>query len=110
MWHNAATFIKITGPSDSKRDSLVSLLGMKKPIYYWAMKKAVHSHGETANDKTRQEAEVAIRLSATNIPDILIRCHNERRWFGDLVIQLPILHRNTVKEHFRKNIAVATIP
>ena len=34
MWHNAASFIQMTSPSDSTHDSMVSLPGMKKPIYY----------------------------------------------------------------------------
>lgn len=57
------------------------------------MKKDIAIKVSVSSAETRSQADIGIRRFATHLPKILIRRHEESRWFRDRLIELPLLHR-----------------
>ena len=76
--------------------SAASLKKMKKEI----------DKGQTETDTERpvpsilQTASSAIQRFAANLPKILVRRHENSRWFGNRLLELPTLSQHVINVHF----------
>lgn len=64
------------------------------------MKKAIDNNREKNTTEARKLASEAVQTFESLIPKVMIRRHNQSRWFGDRLVDLPKLWRKSAKASF----------